>query len=144
MLKNILVPTDLPSSLILKVIFLVFLVLISLVKYFVIIVKNPITPILDADFITQNHLTQSGKLKVLLTSKDPIVFGYLKIEIDLVLQEHRTRSKGKWYLKSACSNHMRENKSLFKSVADHDGGKICLGGNSSGTVISVGIVSFNK
>ncbi|XP_060210640.1 uncharacterized protein LOC132637589 [Lycium barbarum] len=80
-----------------------------------------------------------------LTLKDPRKLGYLKESNYLVLQEHhKKKSKGKWYLDSTCSSHMTGDKSLFKSVADFDGGLVTFGDNSTGTVIVTGTISFNN
>lgn len=62
----------------------------------------------------------------------------------LVLQEHRVKTKGKWYLDNACSNHMTSNKSLFKSVTDFNDGKFYFGDNSTESVIDIGTISFNE
>jgi len=74
-----------------------------------------------ACFIIITHLNRYGdpkEVQVILTLKDPKKFGYLKGDDDFVLQEHRKKSKGKWYLDSGCSNHMTRDKNLFKSVVD--------------------------
>ncbi|XP_060200433.1 uncharacterized protein LOC132628684 [Lycium barbarum] len=59
-------------------------------------------------------------------------------------ERHKKRKKGKWYLDSACSRHMIGDKSLFKSVADFDGGLVTFVDNSTGTVIGIGTITFDN
>ncbi|KAH0773438.1 hypothetical protein KY290_010575 [Solanum tuberosum] len=47
-------------------------------------------------------------------------------------EEHRKKSKGKWYLNSGCSNNMTGDKNLFKFVIEYKGGNIRFGENSKG------------
>ncbi|KAH0699107.1 hypothetical protein KY284_013322 [Solanum tuberosum] len=82
------------------------------------------------------HLDGFGdpkELQITLTLKDPKRFGYLRGDNNLVLQEQRKKTKGKWYLDSGCSNHTVGDKNLFKSVDEYKGGNICFGDNSKGT-----------
>ncbi|XP_060177966.1 uncharacterized protein LOC132607904 [Lycium barbarum] len=59
-------------------------------------------------------------------------------------EHHKKKKKGKWYLDSACSRHMTGDKSLFKSVADFNGGLVTFGDNSTGTVIGIGTITFDN
>ncbi|XP_060200618.1 uncharacterized protein LOC132628880 [Lycium barbarum] len=111
-------------------------------------VEKRVINIFNLDFAT--HLLQVGygsprPIIKALTLKDPRKLGYLKESSSFVLQEHhKKKSKGKWYLDSACSSHMTGDKSLFKSIADIDGGLVTFGDNSIGTVIGTETISFNN
>lgn len=95
MLKKFQISKNNISQLILKVNLLISLAQMNLIKAHVIIMGKLATPILDANFVTQNHLTWSRELKEPQTRTDPKIFGYIKIRINFVLQEHRTKGKRK-------------------------------------------------
>ncbi|XP_059279683.1 uncharacterized protein LOC132033660 [Lycium ferocissimum] len=61
-----------------------------------------------------------------------------------LLEHHKKKKKGKWYLDSACSRHMTGDKNLFKSVADFDGGLVTFGDNSTGTGLKYNLLSVSR
>lgn len=60
------------------------------------------------------------------------------------MQEHYSRAKEKSYFDIPCSNHMKENKNLFKSSTDYDGESTRFGDNSNKIVIGIETISFDK
>ncbi|XP_075103477.1 uncharacterized protein LOC142178053 [Nicotiana tabacum] len=81
-----------------------------------------------------------------LTNKDPSKLGYLKEGDNSILQEHHRKSrKGKWYLDSACSSHMKCDKNLFKEVTKINGGNVKIDDNSKKKKIAgTGRFPFNN
>ncbi|XP_075103736.1 uncharacterized protein LOC107759434 [Nicotiana tabacum] len=79
-----------------------------------------------------------------LTSQDPSRLGYLKISNHVLQEHHKKNRKGKWYLDSACSRHMKGDKQLFKSITKLDGETITFGDKSKGNVISTGKVPLSS
>ncbi|XP_075095048.1 uncharacterized protein LOC142173366 [Nicotiana tabacum] len=80
-----------------------------------------------------------------LTNKDPCKLGYLKEGGNSILQEHHRKScKGKWYLDSACSSHMTDDKNLFKEVTKINGENVKIGDDSKGNVVGTGTVPFGN
>nr|XP_016451347.1 PREDICTED: uncharacterized protein LOC107776052 [Nicotiana tabacum] len=59
-------------------------------------------------------------------------------------EHHRRNRKGKWYLDSACSSHMTDNKSLFKEVTKIDGESVKFGDDSKGKIIGIRMIPFNN
>ncbi|XP_070050011.1 uncharacterized protein [Nicotiana tomentosiformis] len=57
---------------------------------------------------------------------------------------HRRSRKEKWYLDSACSSHMTDDKNLFKEVTKIDGGNVKFGDNSKGKIVGTETVPFNN
>nr|XP_009797843.1 PREDICTED: uncharacterized protein LOC104244177 [Nicotiana sylvestris] len=59
-------------------------------------------------------------------------------------EHHRISHKGKWYLYSACSNHITGDKNMFKEVTKIDGGSVKFGDDSKGKIIGTGTIPFNN
>ncbi|XP_070043084.1 uncharacterized protein [Nicotiana tomentosiformis] len=80
-----------------------------------------------------------------LTNKDPSKLGYLKEGDNSILQEHHRKSrKGKWYLDSACSSHMKCDKNMFKEVTKINGGNVKIDDNSKKKIAGTGRFPFNN
>ena len=77
---------------------------------------------------------------LLLTPKDPNIFGYLNLLEKFQVCLKSKLESNKWYMDSTCSKHMTGDEAKFVKLKRKDGGYVRFGDKSKAKIVGLGKV----